>query len=140
GVGTASHPPARPRNCRPASDGIVAFFLAVLLAADVLAGFAAGRFVLLAGTNRPASLGSDRRGRVEIAQASGRKRVRLVSAGGLPMKALCALSLAATLACATGSSSNAGGSGGSGNGGAQSCSSPMIPAVARRGSPVYDRP
>ena len=56
------------------------------------------------------------------------------------MKALCALSLAATLACAAGSSSNAGGSGRSGNGGAQSCSSPMIPAVARRGSPVYDRP
>ena len=57
------------------------------------------------------------------------------------MKVLCALSLAATVACATGSSSsNPGGSGGSANGGAQSCSSPMIPAVARRGTPVYDRP
>ena len=55
------------------------------------------------------------------------------------MKALCALSLAATLACATGSSSNTAGSGGSAND-AQSCSSPMIPAVARRGTAVYDRP
>ena len=56
------------------------------------------------------------------------------------MKALCALSLAATVACATGSSSNAGGSGGSANADAQSCSSPMILAVARRGTSVYDRP
>ena len=56
------------------------------------------------------------------------------------MKALCALSLAATLACATGSSPNAGSSGGSTNAAAQSCSSPMVPAVARRGTAVYDRP
>ena len=56
------------------------------------------------------------------------------------MKALCALSLAATLACATGSSSNASGSGGSAGADAQSCSLPMAPAVARRGTAVYDRP
>jgi hypothetical protein len=55
------------------------------------------------------------------------------------MKALCALSLAATLACATGSSSNGASAGGSTNVDAQSCS-PMILAVARRGTAVYDRP
>ena len=55
------------------------------------------------------------------------------------MKALWALSLAATFACATGSSSNGASSGGSAKADAQSCS-PMIPAVARRGTSVYDRP
>ena len=55
------------------------------------------------------------------------------------MKALCALSLAATLACATGSSSNAASAGGSTKVDAQSCS-PMVPAVARRGTAVYEGP
>jgi hypothetical protein len=55
------------------------------------------------------------------------------------MKALWTLSLAATFACATGSSSNGASSGGSAKADAQSCS-PMIPAVARRGTAVYERP
>ncbi len=55
------------------------------------------------------------------------------------MKALCALSLTATLACATGSSSNAASSGGPTKIDAQSCA-PMIPAVARRGTAVFDSP
>ena len=55
------------------------------------------------------------------------------------MKALCALSLATAFACATGSSSNAASAGASPNVEAQSCS-PMIPAVARRGTAIYERP
>jgi len=55
------------------------------------------------------------------------------------MKVLCALLVAAPVACATGSSSNGSQQTSASKLDAQACA-PMIPAVASRGSEVYDIP
>jgi len=55
------------------------------------------------------------------------------------MKVLCALLLAAPFACATGSSSSGSQQTNASKLDAQACA-PMIPAVASRGSEVYDIP
>jgi hypothetical protein len=55
------------------------------------------------------------------------------------MKTLCALLLAVTCACATGSSSSGNAQASASKPDAQSCS-PMIPAVAYRGTDLYEGP
>ena len=56
------------------------------------------------------------------------------------MKALCAVFLAVTFACATGSSSNGAAKASASKPDGQSCATPMVPAIAYRGTDMFEGP